>query len=614
MCGIFGVVGDLPLSAATWDQSALHLLLQRGPNAQGLVRSGDGLFGHTRLAILDLSEAASQPMVGPRDSLLVYNGEIDNHRDLRRELEGLGSRFRSTSDTEVLLHALERWGEGTLDRLDGMFAFGWYQPDSKRLLLARDHAGIKPLFVSLEPGGPGLAFSSQLDVLATLPWVQRAVDLEALAVYLKLHHTPPPLTLLQHCFQLEPGELLIHQPGSATRRRFWWHFPDQPQAELGFDEGLERIAAAIDESVSRQHDADVPVGVFLSGGVDSTLVAATLRRALGHAFPTFTIGAPSWGQDETADALAAAAKIGLDPEVLALSGTNALELAHLAAELPEATGDFSILPTLAVSRLARRHATVALSGDGGDELFFGYERPFSVLRHAADFRRPRWVRRALYYAGRLGIARHRSSVVTFRSIAHYYREVNSRLDEATSRELAPALKPPKLPSNLYPEITAHSARDLALLSRRYEWRGQLQRCLRKVDLASMHFGLEVRVPLLARRVVEAALAVDPLAATRGDERKPLLRELLRRRVPGLAQSPLKRGFSVPLAEWLRGPLRHRAEETLLDVELQPSGVFDRTAVERYLGQHLRGDHDHKWGLWTLLSLQWWLQRLHRLSA
>ena len=298
MCGIAGIfttdqeAGQPEFTAAV--RAMTHLMHRRGPDDEGFWRDPKGhlQLGFCRLAILDLTPAGHQPMVS-RDgrSVIVFNGEIYNHLELRHELEQSGARFRSRSDTEVLLEALNRWGVDAIPRLNGMFAFAWYDLAKRTLVLARDHAGIKPLYYGQEPRGKGLVFGSQYNVLLRSPWGQFGeVRKDVLRLYLRLHHIPPPYALFENTYQLEPGTFLVVQADGRMEKRTWWRLPDEPDGILRGEEAANAVDAAIQNAVRRQRIADVPLGVFLSGGVDSPLVTAVARRQIGPELKSFTIG------------------------------------------------------------------------------------------------------------------------------------------------------------------------------------------------------------------------------------------------------------------------------------------------------------------------------------
>ncbi len=620
MCGICGVfswdepVGRPPVRRSV--EAMTELMAHRGPDDVGYwedAEHGRLALGFRRLSILDLSPAGHQPMESAHaPTVIAFNGEIYNFRQLRRELEAEGVRFRSRTDTEVLLEALNRWEEDALPRLNGMFALAWYHRRKQKLILARDHAGIKPLFFYHVPG-KGLVFGSQLNQLLYAPWgVPDAVDPAALYTYLRLHYVPPPLGLLKGTGQLRPGEYMVVSADGAVRRRRWWELPKHTQPSLKGAEAEEAVAAALDDAVRRQLVADVPVGTFLSGGIDSPLITAIAARHVDQPLQAFTIGNQGWVQDESAHAAQYARALGvrhylqnLTPDDIIRAIDEILPLHH------EPLGDYSTIPTYLISRFARQRITVALSGDGGDELFFGYVRPRSLTMNAVDWKLPRWLRIVKYALGKYGLIPRRNSSIVAPSPGWYYREVNARTRDDDLRKWAPELPtyPPHLdffrfegPADL------HSLLDF---SRYAEYYGQMQRCLRKVDLASMQCSLEVRVPMLDRAVVDVSLQIDPTVQLDRSEGKKVLRAVLRRYVPAELLTTEKRGFSVPLGQWLRGPLRGHVEDLLFGGEPYPEGVFDVEALRRYWQMHLRGERDLKWSIWTLMTLQYWARRYVR---
>lgn len=614
MCGICGIftidnAAGQPEFARSIQQMAA-LMARRGPDDEGFWSEPNGhvQFGFRRLAILDLTSAGHQPMVSADGrSVIIFNGEIYNFPQLRRELEQKGIHFHSRSDTEVLLEALNHWGEPAINKLNGMFAFAWYNMAERKLVLARDHAGIKPLYYFVHPAGRGIAFASQYNALLHTPWGQPGnVRLDVLQLYLSLHHLPAPYGLLENTFQLEPGHYLsVHADGSI-KKVAWWTLPKDPEPDLRGEVALDTLASAIDNAVRRQRIADVPLGVYLSGGVDSPLVTAVARKQTGSDLKAFTISNPGWWQDESDDAKTYARHLDINHRLWAASGQSALtNIQEVMAAQHEPFADFSILPTLQISRFARQEVTVALSGDGGDELFFGYERPLSLLRNGTDFRFPWLMRLALYAAGKYKLGSKRSDVIVFRTPGHYYFDVNCRIKDDDLQLFAPELTTLPTDFNLYAFDGYQGPHHLANYSREVEFYGQLQRGLKKVDMASMHHSLEVRVPLLDREVIEVSLRIDPFDCMRNGTRKAMLRDTLAQHVPAEAIPKPKRGFAVPLGDWLRGPLQPLVEETLFNAPLIPNGIFDRRGLRHYWEDHLSGKRDRKWGLWTLLALQWW---------
>jgi asparagine synthase (glutamine-hydrolysing) len=610
MCGICGIFSfqqaarqpDI-LSSVVQMTTLMH---RRGPDDEGFWNDDSLALGFRRLAIIDLSPAGHQPMhsVDGR-SVIVFNGEMYNFIELRRELESHGLVFHSRSDTEVVLQALNCWGLEALDRFNGMFALAWYDKRERKLLLARDHAGIKPLHYAIFPNGQGIAFGSQYNCLLQTPWgMPGALRTDALHLCLRLNHLPPPYGILENTYQLEPGQYALFGVDGRLTRQYWWRLPRDPQPTLAERETVDALQAALGDAVQRQRIADVPLGVFLSGGVDSPLVAAVARSQTSRELKAFTIGNPGWWQDESADAQEYARSIELDHRLHNIGGLDAVRLFEDAVQAQtEPFGDYSIMPTLLVSEFARTELTVALSGDGGDELFWGYERPLSLLRGGSDFRYPRLIRMGLYGAGKYGVIKKRSRAVLANDPGDYYYGVNSRLSIPNIDALIPQGSAPPADFMLYHFDGYKNLRHLANYSRWVEFYGQLQRGLKKVDFASMHHSLEVRVPLLDRKVIEVSIGLDPFDAMKNGTRKAVLRDLLTRYVAADKIPTGKRGFAVPLGDWLRGSLRPIVEEMLLGNKLHP--VFNRAAMRAYCESHFNGSVDHKWGLWGLLTFQAW---------
>ena len=392
MCGILGQIAfsnrGRPVPGEEISPRLIALMARRGPDDEGLWSDGrQCVLAFRRLAILDLSENAHQPMLTPdRRYALVYNGELYNFRELRRELEHEGVQFHSKGDTEVVLHALAHWGNRALDRFNGMFALGFYDTLEGRLLLARDHAGIKPLYYMLKP--QGLVFASQYDQILAHGWSHHsAVCSAALALYMRLGYIPAPYALLKDTHMLEPGGWLDVSTESNLRHGRFFEFSAEAEWSLKGEEAFEAVDAAITAAVRRQLVSDVPVGTFLSGGIDSPLVAAKMQAVSCGKVRAFTIGTSGDRHDESADAMAYAQEIGVEHVVQHVTSDTALEmLDDVVAACGEPFADYSMFPTMLVSRLARQQVKVMLSGDGGDELFWGYfDRFASVLEKVDGF-------------------------------------------------------------------------------------------------------------------------------------------------------------------------------------------------------------------------------------
>ena len=612
MCGIAGVWraqagGDLELESL---REISQLMIHRGPDDEGLWTDETRCaLAFRRLAILDLSPAANQPM-GTSDGRywLVYNGEVYDFRDLRQTLESEGYSFRTRGDTEVVLYALAHWGAAALSRFNGMFALAFYDSHEQTLLLARDPVGIKPLYYL--KGREGVLFASQYDQILAHPWSRsRGVSMEALGLYLRLSYIPAPYGILEGTHMLEPGTWLELSPDRGPREGRFYEFPRFLAPDLRGEEAYEAVDSAITAAVRRQLVSDVPVGAFLSGGIDSPLVAAKMREVANEDVVAFTLGTGGGQLDESTDATAYAEELGVRQIVEHATPAQALELLDdVVSACGEPFGDASIFPTLLISRLARRHVKVMLSGDGGDELFWGYPTRFgSVLSTCEDFRRPRWYRRSRWAAKKfLGLGTGHPNL-SWPSVGDWYRAKHSHLDEDCLEGLfedCPAW-PCEYEDFSYrgwePDRTAQWLRWNEVVA-------HLTMVLLKVDRGSMAASLEVRVPLLDREVLEAAARVDwqsCLQPAEGIGKLPL-----RRALAGHVrhQSSAKRGFDVPMDDWLRGPLRELFEESvvkrkeLLGVPLAQGGLA--ALFER----HLAGDGDHAWGLWPLLSLALWEDR------
>jgi asparagine synthase (glutamine-hydrolysing) len=585
-----------------------ELMVRRGPDDAGSWDDGASCaLGFRRLSLIDLSEGGHQPMVSPRTGhVLVFNGELYNYRELRRELEGRGRAFRSTSDTEVVLQALEEWGRDALARFNGMFAIGWYRPGERALLLARDPIGIKPL--CWWRSDEAFVFGSQYDQVVRHRRCDRsAVDREALGLYLRLGYLPAPYGILAGTGQVEPGTWMEVRPGGHPTTGTFRAIPEAPPAgeRLRGDDALDAVEGAIAAAVARQQHADVPVGVFLSGGIDSPLVAAHLRRD-GGAVPAFSIGAEDARMDESEAASAFARHLGLEHHLRRITGADALALVdEVAAANTEPFADYSSFPTLLVSQLASEHVKAVLSGDGGDELFWGYPR-FARLRAARRwFGLPRPLRVAAYAASKpLPNPRRPRRGILFPSLGRWYLDAHSGMNDGDLASFAPDLLGLP-PSDLFDLEGMPSDDELLQWMRRNELRVHLPMVLQKVDRASMHHRLEVRVPLLDLEVADLSARVDPSAALDGPVGKVVLRRALARKAPKELTELPKRGFTVPMADWLREDLRPLVEDRLLGPSTFPAGALDPAALRAWYGTHLRGERNLSRGLWNLLALQLW---------
>lgn len=610
MCGIAGELRfrSKQASSADWDKVA-SLMSRRGPDDKGFW-SGDEhcTLVFRRLAIIDLSPRGHQPMtVRNGRYTLVFNGEVYNFLDLRKQLEARGVAFRSNSDSEVVLYALIEWGTEALAKFNGMFALGLYDSVEKQLLLARDHAGMKPLYYLL--CDDGIVFGSQYDQLLAHPWsADFKVSEEALGLYLRLGYIPAPWALKENTHLLEPGMWLEVSAEGHCRRGHFYMFPQYAEPSLKGEEALEAVDEAITAAVKRHLISDVPVGAFLSGGIDSPLVVAKMRSASSKVIETFTIGTGEKHTDETADARAYAREIGVEHTVGYISRDQVLDLtADVIDACGEPFGDYSVFPTLMVSRLARREHKVVLSGDGGDELFWGYPSRFGrLIQLTQDLRSPLWLRRLQWGMKRV-LSRVNDRCLLMDSIGNGHRAMHTRFPEALLKTLFPSL--PAWPSgcNAY----AYEGCDpdqIAQVSRWHELVYHLTMVLMKVDRASMYNSLEVRVPLLDRQVIDVASKIDWHDCLHVGQKlgKLPLRYTLARMVKYKTLG--KRGFEVPMAAWLRTSLKEMFEEHVLKRTDILGLEINRRALLKVSESHVNGRCNYARGLWPLLSLALWEKR------
>ncbi|MGH7717814.1 MAG: asparagine synthase (glutamine-hydrolyzing) [Gemmatimonadaceae bacterium] len=613
MCGICGAFAfqqepdPRALRPAVADLTVL--VTRRGPDDEGIWADDRCALGFRRLAILDLSPTGHQPMLTPDGRFaLVFNGEVYNFRDIRGELEQRGVRFRSTGDAEVVLYALAEWGPAALRRFNGMFALALYDAVDRRLLLARDHAGIKPLYYRI--GEKGVVFGSQFDQILRHPWAgRRNVDLDGLSLYLRFGYVPAPHSMLEGARALDAGSWITIDERGRTIGGDHFRFASWPAPSLRGEAAVDALEAALSGAVARHLISDVPVGVFLSGGVDSPLVASEARRQAGRALSAFTIGVEDPSMDESAAARQFAGEFGLCHVLRAVTPADALSMLESVVDAcSEPTADFSIIPTMMVSQLAREHVKVVLSGDGGDELFWGYPERFgAAIEQATYFGAPRPARYAHIAARKyLGVGRATRDVL-WPSVGRMYQKKHTILAERDLSALFPWLRP--VPSELHLfECDTADPDEAALWVRWNEFRLHLARVLLKVDRASMFHSLEVRVPLLDKDVIAVALDTDwrsCLAIERRRGKIPL-REALRRRVP--FQVDAKKGFTVPMHDWLAGPLQPLLREKVLGRTAFLGMEANRARLDQLNRRLLEGQSSVAWGLWLLLSLALWEDR------
>jgi asparagine synthase (glutamine-hydrolysing) len=623
MCGVAGIfhrdsAGAVDLTLLRRMTSALR---HRGPDGDGFhVEPGIGL-GHRRLAIIDV-EGGHQPMFNEDDTVvIVFNGEIYNFGELREELQALGHVFRNRCDTEAIIHAWESWGPDCLQRLNGMFAFALWDRNRGQLFVARDRLGKKPLYYASMADG-SLAFASEMAALATIPGLQRRIDATAVDGYFTFGYVPDPQTLYHGIHKLPAAHfMLLDRTGKVPVPRRYWTVPTatRPLAEM---EAVTRLNALLADCVEQRLVADVPLGAFLSGGVDSSAVVATAASRQAAPLTTFTIGFEG-EEDETPFAAEIARRYGTVQHNERAAATDLIDAARVQGRIfGEPFGDSSSVPSFAVCALARRHATVAISGDGGDEVFAGYRRyrwhtitdavrrhvPAPLRRHvigglAALYpkldRAPRWLR-----------ARHTLSEISLDSACGYARML-TRVQSDRRRALFSARLRVELdgydPAARIARLMEESDTEDALLQAQYvdlhTW--LVGDILTKVDRTSMANSLEVRTPFLDYRMVEWGMSLPASLKLQAGEGKYVLKRALEPLLPRAILYRRKQGFATALALPLRQGIG-RVRKRLLGEAMLSSGLFEAGALARLIDEHASGRFDHGQALWQLLVFEGFL--------
>jgi asparagine synthase (glutamine-hydrolysing) len=642
MCGISGIwerngcrPQDLERRASAMTQTLSH----RGPDDSGvwLSQQASIAFGQRRLAIIDLSAMGHQPMMSAnRQYAVTFNGEIYNFRELRTELERRGVRFRGHSDTEVIVEGFAQWGvKSTFTRLNGMFAIAAWDAGERQLFLARDRMGEKPLYWAIFDGL--VLFGSELKALRAHPGWKPTLSRGAVAAFLRHGYVPGPFTIYEGVYKLPPAGLVKIASGGGAEMGSYWDLAgaisqgQRNRLRADEEELVDELDALLHDAVSRRMIADVPLGAFLSGGYDSSTVVALMQRASPRPVRTFTISFENPAFDESKHAEAVARHLGTEHTTFPVSGAEALDVVPKLAEMYDEpfAGGASQIPTHIVSALTRKRVTVALSGDGGDELFSGYDRY-------------QWTENVWRPSAKMPLAiRHLASssirVVppgAFNNIARrvpYLRHV-PRVGQRAHR-LAQILSEPSIDSLYYHAISHHQnpealvkgsrevrtacwGQDLTvLLPDPMDRMRYLDMCtylpddiLTKVDRASMAVALEVRVPFLDHRLVEWVWRLPSFQNARAQRPKHLLRRVLARYVPDRLVERPKMGFAVPLADWLRGPLRNWAEDLMNEADLSAGDIFNVDAIRALWEEFLSGDNERYPLIWNILMFQAWHRR------
>jgi asparagine synthase (glutamine-hydrolysing) len=625
MCGITGLVysdAAHPVDRALFRRMTATLS-HRGPDADGYLFDDGAVLGHRRLSIIDLS-TGDQPIFNEdRTRAVVFNGEIYNFQELRADLESRGHRFATASDTEAIVHAWEEYGEDCVARLRGMFAIALWDLRRRRLLLARDRVGKKPLYYAHD--GERLVFASELKALLMDPAVKREINLPAIDDYLAFGAVPAPRTIYRGVAQLPPAHYLVWEDGRIRVQEYWdlQFAPGRPRSEAAW---LEEFDAVFGDAVRRRLISDVPLGAFLSGGVDSSAVVAAMAAHSSRPVATTTIAFRERAFDEAGHARAVAAALGTDHQEMVVEARAADVLPRLVWHLDEPFADSSALPTYYVSQAARQRVTVALSGDGGDEVFGGYAWRYglNLAEHAVRRRLPGWLRRGA--VGPLAAVWPRADRlpralrwklflrnVSLEPEAAYFHDMSLFTPGDKQSLFTPELRSSlngNDPFRLYRQLFERT-RGLDHLSRILyaDTKAYLPNdILVKVDRMAMAHSLEVRSPLLDHKVMEFAATVPSDLKFRGWTSKYLLKRYVEQRVPPSAVHRPKMGFAIPVAAWLRGELRPIAEDLLLSSRATARGYFAPGRVRTLWDAHQQGARNHAHHLWALMMLELW----HRL--
>ena len=612
MCGIAGCFNPQLPPGEVFLQSLCGTMRQRGPDAHGVYVDGALGLAHTRLSVIDL-DGGAQPMHGGEGRYtLVFNGEIFNFRELRAELEQAGEAFRTKSDTEVLLKLLIREGADCLPRLNGFFAFAFYDSEKKTLLLARDYHGVKPLYYYHLPTGE-FGFASRFSTLTLCPGCPEKISHSALADYLAFQYIPAPVTIRDGVKKLLPGTAVEFQLETGAMHEIDWGAQIQIKPEtVSYEDACEHVRTLLSEAVERRLIADVPLGVFLSGGLDSAVVATLAAKHSTAPLECFSIGFDDPRYDESADCKATAAHLakfaphGLHHHIRTVQPQDFDLLPKLAAEFGEPYADASMLPSYFLATFAREHVTVALSGDGADELFGGYERyrAMAALRKLRSFT-PGFLWSAA--AACLPDSGERSKAGRLKRFLRLgavsgtgarYDALMTHFAAESIGMIAPDLRPYLNTKRALPEAAELMASLMEDDLRRY-LPGDV---LTKVDVCSMAASLEVRNPFLDPKVSKFARSLPVEFKIHDGRRKRILGDTFARELPpGLAERR-KRGFGVPVAAWFRTVWRDRLRSALLDGLPERWPMFDRAAVERLIDEHQNGGKDRSYLLFSLLML------------
>ncbi len=624
MCGIVGFVNnDQCLADREIVEEMNRAIEHRGPDDDGYYVNENVALAMRRLSIIDLASGKQPIHNADSTKWIVFNGEIYNYQQLRRDLEESGHRFYTNSDTEAIVHLYDEYGADCLGFLRGMFAFAIWDERERSLFIARDRVGKKPLLYSHQKDG-SLVFGSEFQALLAHPKIGRSIDPTAIDAFFSYSCIPAPLTAFKEIRKLEPGHWLLWKSGEITTRRYW--LPDfSTKVKISEEEAIEETTRILRESVRLRMISEVPLGAFLSGGVDSSTVVALMAQESSQPVKTFSIGFDEQDYSELKFARRVAEHVGAEYNEFIVK-PNAMEvLPTLVEHYGEPYADSSAIPTYYVSRETRKHVTVALNGDGGDESFGGYER-YAAMRLAERYLRiPRTLRSSLidFPAGLLPSSEIRRTRIRdlkrFLKAAglpkaeRYFRwnsafDASSKVELYTNefqnqiREFQPISYLAKWISN----GNCYGVAEAAMLTDLMTYLPN--DLLVKVDIASMANSLEARSPFLDHKLIEFAATLPESMKIRRTETKYLLKKAAARLVPSDVVYRRKMGFGVPIAKWLRGEMRPFLNEVLLSDKSMRRGIVESAAMKRYVNEHTEAKFDHSFKLWNLLMLELWFQR------
>ncbi len=627
MCGITGFVGKGALGDL---ERMLATIKHRGPDDSGLfIRRERVGLAHARLSVLDRSLAGRQPMANSTQTIhIIFNGEIYNFQQLKQHLLDVGGvAFHSGTDTEVILRLYERYGEDCFSQLRGMFALAIYDARTEKLLLARDHFGKKPLYWGIHEGT--FLFGSELSSLCAHPSFKKEVDIGSVNAYLSLAYVPTPKSIFKNVHKLEPATYLVYQHGVSQKKMFWE--PTHGRFTGSFSDAVSVLDQNLEHAVHRRLISDAPLGIFLSGGLDSSTVAYFAQRLSTPKLKTFSIGFEEKSFDESSYARDVSHFLGTDhsEEILSARGVATM-IPGILEHLDEPLADPSFIPTFLLSAFAKHSITVALGGDGGDELFAGYQT-FQAEKLVALYRAiPAFLRNQLVN-GLLRVFPSRDTHLSFSFVLrtfvngyspHIYTRHTQWLGSFSQDERAQLFLPDvwhalreRGDTTAYamptPEIRISDPQNQLLYF--YLRSYLMDQVLVKVDRASMAHGLEVRSPFLDKELVEFAFSLPYTWKLHGFTSKFILKKLMANKLPAHIVQRSKKGFGIPLASWLKTDLREFTTETLSKKSICTSGLFDYVYVKQLQQEHFSGIADHSKKLWTLLVFQVWLQKWYRIT-